>query len=123
MTLDEAIKYHSDKAEKLRKEQTRMAYIGNEPAWGEYTELADEHAQLTEWLEELKTARIRLHYIKQENPELAARCEVFADFAQSDMWKGLAEAITATVNKISETLAETSRRIAETLEEKNHGND
>lgn len=110
MTLDEAIRHLQD-------------ILGDPEHQWSCDACRQEHEELLEFLQELKTARFRLSYIENENPELAARSKVFADFIQSSLWKDLAEALIEAVNKTADRIAEAVRTIATAWEDVNHGND
>lgn len=56
LTLDEAIKYHEEKAEELRKKAEFAEEEGNYRK-EDCLECAREHEQLVKWLKELKWRR------------------------------------------------------------------
>ena len=57
MTLDEAIKYHEEKAKELRTPRVYEDIEGNLCATETCEECAEEHEQLAEWLKELKALK------------------------------------------------------------------
>ena len=64
MTLDEAIKYHEEKAKELRTPRVYEDIEGNLCATETCEECAEEHEQLAEWLKELKTLRHTVSLLK-----------------------------------------------------------
>ena len=117
MTLDEAIRHLQD-------------ILGDPEHQWSCDACRQEHEELLEFLQELKTARIRLLYIEDQNPELATRSEMVAEFAQTAEWINLAERIGKTMAEVSAKIAETIRTMGAVFaahdikqEEEDHGND
>lgn len=117
LSIDDAIKHANEKAKELREEGRSSP----DPTHADVChECARDHEQLAIWLEELKTARIRLQYIENTDPEIATKSEIAAMVLQSPAMMEIAGKITralnATVDLVSEVAEATGNAMAALVE-------